>query len=438
MRASSPRAAAGADAGDADRDAAAAAAELARRQVELAGAYGRYTTLLREHGAIDFGDQVALALQLVRDSAAAREPLQARYRYILVDEFQDTNRAQSELVAMLAERHRNVTVVGDDDQSIYRFRGAAISNILEFRERYRGARTVVLRRNYRSLAPILDGAHRLVRFNDPDRLEVKVGISKRLVPERSDRAAAPIRHHAFATAAEEADWIAAEIRRRVDAGARPRDHAVLVRANADADAVLRSLNTLGLPWRFSGTSGLYARPEVRLLLALLRAVADPSSSVDVFAIAASDRYAIPAGDLAASSRSARRRHRSLFEVLRGARAGSQDCSDLAAGPDGPAPGSPPTSAATGELAQRRPAGEVLYAFLRDTGWLAELAGATDLGRPRSSSRTSRRFFDIIRAQSALLADDRGRRSSRDISRRSSRRATIRRRRIPIRTSTRCT
>src|SRR6185503_1085755 len=146
---------------------------------------------------------------------------------------------------------------------------------LEFRDRYMGAKTVVLRRNYRSLAPILDGDHRLIRFNDPDRLEVRVGISKRLVPERLNRRAAPIRHHAFATTGEEADWIAGEIRRRVDAGARPRDHAVLVRANADADAVLRSLNGAGLPWRFSGTSGLYSRPEVRLLLAVLRAVADP-------------------------------------------------------------------------------------------------------------------------------------------------------------------
>ncbi len=394
----------GADAGDADRDAAAAASELARRQAELASAFGRYSTLLREHGAIDFGDQVSLALQLLRDSAAAREALQTRYRYILVDEFQDTNRAQSELVALLAERHRNVTVVGDDDQSIYRFRGAAISNILEFRERYRGARTVVLRRNYRSLAPILDASHRLIKFNDPDRLEVKVGISKRLIPERTDRAAAPVRHHAFPTSGDEADWIAAEIRRRVDAGGRPRDHAVLVRANADADAVLRSLNTVALPWRFSGTSGLYARPEVRLLLALLRAVADTGSSVDVFALAASDRYGIPAGDLGEVAGSARRRHRSLFEVLeeledepgvlrlspRGRTALARLTADLRR---------------YRELAQRRPAGEVLYAFLRDTGWLAELAGATNVAAEEQLANVGR-FFDIIRTQSALLADDR--------------------------------
>ncbi len=389
----------------AERDAAAAAAEHARRQRELSRAYARYTRLLREHGSIDFGDQVALALQLMRESAAAREAIQARYRYVLVDEFQDTNRAQSELVALLAERHRNVTVVGDDDQSIYRFRGAAISNILEFRDRYRGAKTVVLRRNYRSLAPVLDGAHRLIRFNDPDRLEVRVGISKRLLAQRVERDTAPLRHHAFATIGEEADWIAAEIRRRVDeAGARPRDHAVLVRANADADAVLRSLNAAGLPWRFSGTSGLYARPEVRLLLAVLRAVADPASSVDVYAIAASERYAIPAADLAEVAGSARRRHRSVFEVFE----------ELQSQP-GLLRISPPGRVALArltsdlrryrELAQRRAAGEVLYAFMRDSGWLAELAGATTVASEEQLANIGR-FFDIVRNQSALLADDR--------------------------------
>jgi DNA helicase-2/ATP-dependent DNA helicase PcrA len=392
------------DVGDAERDEAAAAAEHARRQGELARAYARYTALLREYGSIDFGDQVALALQLLRESPAARETLQARYRYILVDEFQDTNRAQSELVALLAERHRNVTVVGDDDQSIYRFRGAAISNILEFRDRYKGAKTVVLRRNYRSLAPILDGAHRLIRFNDPDRLEVRVGISKRLLPERVEHDARPVRHHAFATVGEEADWIAAEIRTRVEAGAPPRDHAVLVRANADADAVLRSLNAAGLPWRFSGTSGLYARPEVRVLLALLRVVADPASSVDVYAIAASDRYLIPAADLAEVAGSARRRHRSMLEVLE----------ELEAQP-GTVRISPPGRTALArltadlrryrELAQRRPAGEVLYAFMRDSGWLAELAAATTVAAEEQLANVGR-FFDIIRIQSALLADDR--------------------------------
>ncbi len=171
-----------------DGAAAEAARDEARRQLELARAYARYQALLGAAGLIDFGDQVSLALRLLRESAAVRLELQRRYRYILVDEFQDTNPAQAELVALLAEGHRNLTVVGDDDQSIYRFRGAAISNILEFRARYPRARLVVLRRNYRSRAGILDASHRLIRFNDPDRLEVRAGISKELRAERPEPA----------------------------------------------------------------------------------------------------------------------------------------------------------------------------------------------------------------------------------------------------------
>ena len=167
---------------DADRTAADVAMELARRQLELAGAYRRYQQLLHASGFIDFGDQVSLALRLLRQSPAARQEIQDRYRYILVDEFQDTNRAQAELVSLLAERHHNITVVGDDDQSIYTFRGAAVSNILDFADRHPRVRTVVLRRNYRSLAPILAASHRLIRFNDPDRLEVKAGRQQGAAP----------------------------------------------------------------------------------------------------------------------------------------------------------------------------------------------------------------------------------------------------------------
>ncbi|HEV8545341.1 MAG TPA: ATP-dependent DNA helicase [Candidatus Limnocylindrales bacterium] len=384
---------------------AEALAEEARRQGELARAYARYQDLLAANGFIDFGDQVSLALRLVRTSAAARAELQSRFRYILVDEFQDTNSAQSELVSILAEPHRNITVVGDDDQSIYKFRGAAISNILGFRDRYRTSRTVVLRRNYRSLAPILDASYRLVRFNDPERLEVRAGISKRLRPQRDPaEPGPPVRLEAFASHAEEADWVAAEIGRRIAAGARPRDIAVLVRANGHADPILRSLNVAGIPWRFSGTSGLYARPEVRQLLAFLRAVSDLSSSVDVYALAASESYGLGGEDLTSIVTTARRRHRSVWEVLE----------ELER-----QPGILRLSAATrtaaarlvgdlrrfSQLAHERPAGEVLYAFLRDTGTLGRLA-ASDTVAAEEALRNIARFFDIVRAQSALLADDR--------------------------------
>ena len=389
---------------DQDREAAAAMAEDARRQAELAGAYGRYQDLLAANGFIDFGDQVAMALRLVRDSAAARTAIAGRYRYILVDEFQDTNRAQAELVTRLAEPHRNVTVVGDDDQAIYAFRGAAVDNILDFEARYPAARTVVLRRNYRSLAPILDASYRLVRFNDPDRLEARTGIVKRLKAERRERAPAPVRLEAFATGSEEADWMAADIARRVGDGASPRDHAVLVRANGHADPVLRALNVAGIPWRFSGSSGLYARPEVRLLMAFLRAVADPESSVDLYALASSEVYGLGGEDLSAIVNTARRRNRSVWAVL----------DELERQP-GILRVSPATRQAVHRLvddigrytalAHERPAGEVLYAFLRDSGTLARLA-ATPTTAAEEGLGNVARFFDIIRAQSVLLADDR--------------------------------
>jgi DNA helicase-2/ATP-dependent DNA helicase PcrA len=392
-------ASAGADGDEVSR----ADAEEASRHLELARAYGRYQELLGAAGLIDFGDQVGLALKLLRESASTRLEIQRRFRYVLVDEFQDTNRAQAELVELIAAHHGNVTVVGDDDQSIYKFRGAAISNILDFRRRHPRTKQVVLRRNYRSRAPILDASYRLVRFNDPDRLEVRNGIDKRLLPQRSG-GERPVRHVTFATGSEEADWIAREIAGRVAGGMQARDFAVLVRANSDADPLLRSLNMAGVPWRFSGTSGLYARPEIRLLLAFLRSVADLGSSVDVYALAASDVYALGGPDLTAIVGMARRRNRSLWEVV-------EELTHQ--------PGLLRLSADTraslerlvgdlrhySELAHQRACGELLYEFLRGSGLLARLAAAQSVAAEEALQNIAR-FFDIVRAQSDLLPDDR--------------------------------
>ncbi|HEV7603930.1 MAG TPA: ATP-dependent DNA helicase [Candidatus Limnocylindrales bacterium] len=387
-----------------DHETAAAAAEEAKRQVELARAYATYQALLEANGCIDFGDQVALALRLVRTLPAARAAIAARFRYILVDEFQDTNRAQAELVAALGDGHRNITVVGDDDQAIYAFRGAAVDNILAFADRYAGARTIVLRRNYRSLAPILDAAYRLVRFNDPDRLEVRAGIVKRLRPQRLAPEPAPVRLEVFASGSEEADWLSAEIGRRIGAGAAPGDHAILVRANGHADPILRALNMAAIPWRFSGTSGLYARPEVRLLLAFLRVVADPGSSVDLYALAASDLYGLGGEDLTAIVTMARRRNRSVWAVLEEL---DRQPGILRVGAE--------TRAAAHRLvtdlrtyigaAHEQPAGELLYRFLRGSGLLARMV-ETDTPAAEEQLQNVARFFEIVRSRSALLADDR--------------------------------
>ena len=227
---------------------------------------------------------------------------------------------------------------------------------------------------------------------------------KRLRPQRVSPVARPVRLEAFASGAEEADWIAAEIGRRIADGAAPRDHAVLVRANGHADPILRAFNMAGIPWRFSGTSGLYARPEVRLLLAFLRVAADLDSSVDVYALAASDVYRLGGEDLTAIVTMARRRNRSIWAVLEEL---DRQPGILRVGPE--------TRAAVHRLvadlrqyaqaAHEVPAGELLYRFLRASGLLASLVG-TDTPAAEEQLQNIARFFEIVRSQSALLADDR--------------------------------
>ena len=365
-------------------------------------------TLLAANGCIDFGDQVALALRLVRDVAggtARRSPAASGTSSSTSSRTRTGRRRSSSRPSPSA--HRNVTVVGDDDQAIYAFRGAAVDNILDFQDRYLGARTVVLRRNYRSLAPILDAAYRLIRFNDPDRLEVRTGDRQAPSAAARDRVdPAPVRLEVFASGSEEADWIAAEIGRRIEAGAAPRDHAVLVRANGHADPILRALNMAGIPWRFSGTSGLYARPEVRLLLAVPagrrgpRVERGPVRPRGVRRLRARRRgpdrhrqHGPPAQPLGLGGpRRARPAARDPARRARHARDGR------ATPRRGPA-----------RLRRRRPTSARRASC--STGSCAGAgcwpgSSARTRRPPRRRSRNIARFFEIVRSQSALLADDR--------------------------------
>ncbi len=382
---------------------AAAAHEEARRQMELARAYGSYQKLLAEKGCIDFGDQVLLALRLLREHPSMHADVRRRFRYVLVDEFQDTNTAQLALVESLAGPSGNVTVVGDDDQSIYTFRGAALGNMLGSEARFPRGRRIVLRRNYRSRPPILAAAERLISHNDPVGSEARRDDRSLIAVRRRGRAA-PVRHVAFRTVGEEADGVADEIARRVEQGAAPGDFAILVRANVDADPFLRSLNMRGLPWRFSGASGLYARPEVRELLSFLRAVADPTSTVDLYGLATAEPYGLGGPDLSRIMEMGRRRHLPLWDMLeelqdqpallRISSETRQRIGRLVA-----------DLRAALELSHQRPAGEVLYDHLKRSGRLARLA-ATPTSAAEEALQNVARLFEIVRAQSRVLADDR--------------------------------
>jgi DNA helicase-2/ATP-dependent DNA helicase PcrA len=394
---------AAADAGD------AGLAEEAARQLELAGLYEAYEGLMRSRDRLDFGDQVSLALRLLRDHPAVLEQERSRFRYILVDEFQDTNHAQFELVKLLAGSPRaSVTVVGDDDQSIYRFRGAALSNILGFRAAYPRSASIVLNDNFRSRQPILDAAYRLIRHNDPDRLEAREGLDKRLAARtafsRPAPANGPIEMLAFDTGSDEADAVADRISAAVRDGRRAGDHAILVRTNRDAEPFLRSLNMAGLPWRFSGTAGLYRQPEVRLLVSFLRAVNDVQDSVSCYDLATSEIFGLEAADVTAALNAATRRRASLESALRG----------IVERGDGAAFGDRAMQVVRKLLetldrhramSADRTTGELLYHFVSSSGWLGRLAREAKEGGAERLANVAR-FFEIVRRQSALLRDDR--------------------------------
>jgi DNA helicase II / ATP-dependent DNA helicase PcrA len=374
--------------------------DRADAQAELAATYAKYQALMGENDKIDFGDQIVLALRLLRTRPHVLNAYQRRFKYILVDEFQDTNHAQFELVKLLGARHGNVAVTGDDDQAIYRFRGAAISNVLNFLRHYPEARQIVVTENFRSHQSILDAAYMLVQYNNPDRLEVQSGIVKRLTAVREPVGPEP-QHWHYETASQEADSVAQTIRDRVEGGAWSHDDvAILVRSNDDADAFLRALNLRGVPWTFSGNAGLYGRPEVRLLLAFLRAVAHPDDSVSLHYLASSDLYQVPIVDLTRCATHADRKHRWLFDVLRDAERIPELNAELSEEGRGAVRQLVSDLVRYMELGREMPTGELLYQFLVDSGWLARMSkavSARDEAEVQNISKFFRRIQDASRA-----------------------------------------
>ena len=376
-------------------------AEWAEQQDELAECYAAYEILKARSGVLDFADQISLALRVLREHPAAARRLRERYRYVLVDEFQDTNHAQFELLRHLCAAHRNLTVVGDDDQSIFKWRGAALSNMVMFREAFPEARVVTLTQNFRSHQRILDPAYRLIRHNDPDRLEVQLGISKRIWSLRTEGPA--VDFLTFATASDEADAVAERIREGMTAGRAPGDFAILVRANRDAEPFMVALAHRGIPYRFSGTAGLYQRGEIRLLLAFLYAVARPSESGQLYLLASSPLYAFPAEDLVRSLEGANRRTTTLREVLEKI----ADGDDAAVSPEGADAARRLVADLRSftELAGEKTTGEVIYEFLKRSGTLEQLARA-ESAAAEDQAKNIAKFFTIVRSVGETLPVDR--------------------------------
>ena len=382
--------------------------DRAEAETEKARAYANYQRILMESGHVDFGSQISLGLRLLRERAHLRREYQESFRWILVDEFQDTNHVQFELVKLLAAGSGNLTVVGDDDQSIYRFRGAKVENLLGFYDAFPGAATVLLRRNYRSGQRVLDLAHRMVKFNDPERLEAAdpVKFDKRLIAARVDDRGAPlpgaVEHRAFATGGDEAEAVASDIEQRL-AELPAREIAVLARTHGQLDPIAVALRARGIPFQRSNQRGLYERPEVMLCLNALRLVAAPDDGPAAFGLLGDPLFGLDAVDLARLSASARGRNAGLLAVA----------ADAA---QRPGPGLAESSregilrfadlhARLAALAARRPTSEVLYEFVNQSGLLGQLT-AEDSAEAAERLLNLSRLFKIVGRVGPLLRNDR--------------------------------
>jgi DNA helicase II / ATP-dependent DNA helicase PcrA len=370
--------------------------DLAAARGELARAYERYAHLLAVQGVIDHSDQVALPLRLLRERPAVLERVGRRYRHLLVDELQDTNRAQLELVRLLASRVPDVTAVGDPAQSIYGFRGGLSGNVQRFAAAFESIRTIELRRNYRAAPHLVAAADRVRR----QAVGTAIVPSPQQAHRRGRRSQVVVR--TYQTPEDEADGVARDIAERVAAGARPSQFCVLVRSNGEVDGFVRSLRVRGIPADSGARAALFDEPAVRALVAFLRVVTDPADSIEMFALASSDPYRMSGETLSLLLSGARRRNRSLWDALRDAVAAPDERLDRAA----------IRSAATLvghvrhaiEIASDRSSGEVLYDYMRRSGLLTQLARASD--EDVQSARAVARFCELVRDRARLLAHDR--------------------------------
>jgi DNA helicase-2/ATP-dependent DNA helicase PcrA len=341
----------------------------AKIQKEIALAYSKYEELKKENGLLDFSDQVYLTYHLLKNNSKLLKKYQDQFKYILVDEFQDTNHIQYLLIKLLTGEKNRLTVVGDDDQSIYKFRGASLSNILEFKKDFPKLNQIILNKNYRSTQEILDKAYQLIKQNNPDRLEIKNQISKKLLSQTKKGVSPKLK--VFSTIDDEADFITREIKNLVKKKETSyKDIAILVRANSQAEEYIRSLNKEGVPWTFSGQSGLYQYQEIKLLTSFLRSLASNRDNLSLYHLASSDIYDIGNNDLIDCFDEAKKSNNNLYQVLKSqlennscniSEEGLEKIEKLIEDIDH-----------YRELAKEKPAGQVLYQFLDDKKILENL------------------------------------------------------------------
>ncbi len=282
---------------------------------ELAKAYETYEDLKVKEGVMDFSDLISNTLRLFRIRKNVLSQYQKAFKYVLVDEFQDTNYAQNQLAILVSGAKKNITVVGDDDQAIYRWRGAAISNIVHFKKQFPKAKIVTLSTNYRSTQEILDTSYTVIQNNNPDRLEIQEHINKKLIAARKIKGS-DIEFLFAKRVEDEAELVVKKIEELTTKRKLAyKDIAILVRANDHSQAFTRALIRHNIPFQFLGPGRLFKQEEVKDLIAYLKVLYNFEDSASLYRVLNLPVFKLTARDIAGFLNLARRKNFSLFETL---------------------------------------------------------------------------------------------------------------------------
>ena len=283
---------------------------------EVANAYHAYQQILLQNNCLDFGDLINYCLKLFKKRPLILKKYREKFKYILVDEFQDTNWSQYELIKMLAEPKNNLCVCADDDQAIYRWRGASFSNIIQFAKDFPLAKQVSLIKNYRSSQNILDKSYNFIIQNNPDRLEFINKIDKKLLA--SGKIEQGIIEHIHAkNIDQEAGLVLKKILEilKNDKTATYNDFVILVRANDSAIPFTKALERAGLPYQFFASRGLYSKPIILDIISYFKILDNYHEGAAVFRILNLPVFSISDSDIALMTQYSKKRTKSLFETM---------------------------------------------------------------------------------------------------------------------------
>ena len=365
----------------------------AERIRDLSDIYTAYQSSCLDKGMIDHGDQIMLVISLLRSFPKILSYLQLKYKYILVDEYQDTNFSQSYLLKLLSKKHQNIMVVGDDDQSIYGFRGAAISNILSFTRDFPGAVQIVLNNNYRSSQKILDASYKLIQNNNPYRLEVENKINKKLTGDK--KIPSDVVVTTSDTLPVEMNNLAQQILMYNQEKNIPfSEIAVLLRTNRQAIDVANALQKHSVPYVVSESQNLFDQAEIKVLVNFIHILSDPSASAALYGLLASDLYQIPLDQIAQYSAKANRTHQNLEAYLLEQKDIPASISLVLT-----------TIAGFRASAQAGNAGMVVYDFLKASGYLDRLVkDAENDPAPVIQIQNITQFFSLVKDFERANAD----------------------------------